>query len=270
VAEASSAATCAVPVRRHVLGCPIDSITLEGAVARVDRAIARKRPLQHVAINAAKVVQLQHDVTLRHAVATCELSTADGTAVVWASRVLGHPLPERVAGIDLMEAVLDLAGRRGYRVYLLGARPHVVVAASETIRARHPGIQIAGWHHGYFAHDEREAIVDEIRKADPQILLVALESPAKELFLEWARAQVSVAFAMGVGGAFDILAGERRRAPYWMQRAGLEWLYRLRQEPRRLARRYFVGNAQFTWLVLREAAHRIARRSTGLEPRRQT
>ena len=146
-----------MPLRRRVLGCAIDSVTLEGAVAQVDRAISRGWRMQHVAINAAKIVRLQDDESLRRAVEACELSTADGTAVVWASRLLGHPLPERVAGIDLMEGVLDLARRRGYRVYLLGARPHVVEAAAEVIRGRHPGIEIAGWHHGYFSHDEEEA-----------------------------------------------------------------------------------------------------------------
>ena len=253
-------------MRRPVLGCALDCVTLEGAVAQVDRAIARRRPLQHVAINAAKIVRLQHDATLREAVEACELSTADGMAVVWASRLLGHALPERVAGIDLMEGVLDLARRRGYRVYLLGARPQVVDAAAEAIRSRYPGIEIAGRQHGYFSPNDEEAVVEDIRAADPEILLVALETPAKELFLFRARERLSVPFAMGVGGAFDILAGERRRAPHWMQSAGLEWLYRLRQEPRRMARRYIVGNTRFTWLVVREAAHRIAqRRSTSLD-----
>jgi len=256
-----------VPLRRDVLGCGIDCVTLEGAVAHVEHAISAGTPLQHVAINAAKVVRLQRDATLRRAVETCALSTADGTAVVWASRLLGHPLPERVAGIDLMEGVLDLARRRGFRVYLLGARPHVVAAAAETIRARHPGVEIAGWHHGYFTPDEEHAIVEEIDAAKPEILLVALETPAKELFLERARKRMSIPFAMGVGGAFDILAGERQRAPRWMQSAGLEWLYRLRQEPRRMARRYVVGNSQFIWLVVRAAGSRLAQqRSARLDP----
>src|SRR5581483_6148018 len=209
-----------------------------------------------------KVVRLQNDSTLRRAIERCALSTADGMAVVWASRLLGHPLPERVAGIDLMEGVLDLARRRGYRVYLLGARPHVVARAAETIRARHAGIEIAGWHHGYFEPDEDEAIVAEIDAAKPEIVLVALETPAKELFLERACMRVSIPFAMGVGGAFDILAGERRRAPRWMQTAGLEWLYRLRQDPRRMARRYVVGNTRFIWLVVRAAGHRLAQRQS--------
>jgi len=216
--------------------------------------------MQHVAINAAKIVRLQDDESLRRAVEVCELSTADGTAVVWASRLLGHPLPERVAGIDLMEGVLDLAERRGYRVYLLGARPHVVETVAEVIRGRHPGIEIAGSHHGYFSWDEEEAVVENIRAAQPAILLVALETPAKELFLAHARDGLSIPFAMGVGGAFDVLAGVRRRAPLWMQTAGLEWLYRLLQDPRRMARRYVVGNTRFTWLVLREAASRVVRR----------
>lgn len=241
--------------RVGVLGCAVDAVTLQGAVARAEAAIARRETCQHVAVNAAKLVRYQRDPSLRQALDGCELATADGQAVVWAARILGQPLPERVTGIDLMDALLEVSAHKGYRVYLLGARASVLERAEAAIRTRFPRVEIAGRHHGYFGADEEERLVADIAAARPDILFVALETPAKELFLARHRGRLGIPFVMGVGGAFDVLAGVRRRAPRAMRRLGLEWLYRLAQDPRRLARRYVVGNAQFIWLVLRAAAH---------------
>jgi N-acetylglucosaminyldiphosphoundecaprenol N-acetyl-beta-D-mannosaminyltransferase len=239
--------------RVQVLGCPIDSVTMNEAVARVEEAVASGAPCRHVSINAAKLVRLQRDPVLREAIAGCDLVTADGQAVVWASRLLGCPVPARVAGIDLMEELLRIAPSRGYRVFLLGARPEVVERAAATIERRFPGIRLAGRQHGYFGRDEEGPIVERLAGAAPDLLFVALETPAKELFLARHAGRLRIPFAMGVGGAFDILAGRRRRAPVWLRRLGLEWLYRLTQDPRRLASRYLVGNTRFILLVLREA-----------------
>lgn len=237
--------------RTTLLGAPIDAVTLAEAVADIDERIATGEMAQHMSLNAAKLLKRQRDEVLRDAMDQCELITADGQAVVWAGQLLGVSLPERVTGIDLMAAVVELAERRGYSIFLLGARESVSAATADVIRLRHPKIRIAGRHHGYFSQPEEAAVVANIAAAEPQILFVALETPAKELFLARNRDQLSIPFVMGVGGAFDILAGVRRRAPFWMQRTGLEWLFRLAQDPRRLMRRYFVGNTQFAWLVLR-------------------
>ena len=250
--------------RTDLLGCPVDALTMEQTVARVEDAIARRETTQHVAINAAKVVRYQHDEALRAAVDGCELATADGQAVVWASRILRRPLPERVAGIDLMDALLGVSRGRGYGVFLLGARAEVLERAEQEILRRHPGVRIVGRHHGYFGTDGEAEVVDEVAAATPDILFVALETPAKELFLARNRERLAVPFVMGVGGSFDVLAGERRRAPRWMRRTGLEWLYRLLQDPRRLARRYVVGNSAFIWLVLKDAVRiRLRPRAAG-------
>jgi N-acetylglucosaminyldiphosphoundecaprenol N-acetyl-beta-D-mannosaminyltransferase len=238
--------------RIELLGCPVDALTMAETVARVEDAIAQRETVQHVAINAAKVVRYQRDPDLRAAVDGCELATADGQPVVWAARVLGRPLPERVAGIDLMDALLGVSRERSYGVFLLGARAEVLERAEAEILRRHPGVRIVGRHHGYFGAEGEAAVVDEVAEARPDILFVALETPAKELFLARNKARLAVPFVMGVGGSFDVLAGERRRAPRWMRRTGLEWLFRLLQDPRRLARRYAVGNTQFMWLVARE------------------
>jgi N-acetylglucosaminyldiphosphoundecaprenol N-acetyl-beta-D-mannosaminyltransferase len=239
--------------RGSVLGCPIDPVTLGEAVATADLAIADRGTCHHLAINAAKLVRLQHDAELGGLVSGFDLVTADGQAVVWAGRVLGHRLPERVTGIDLMNELLALADRRGYRVFLLGARPAVIADTAARIASRFPGLELVGYRDGYFSADEEDDVVDEIRLADADLLFVALETPAKELFLARNRERLGVSFAMGVGGAFDVLAGRRRRAPRVLQRAGLEWLYRLLQDPRHLAKRYAVGNTKFVWLVFRAA-----------------
>jgi N-acetylglucosaminyldiphosphoundecaprenol N-acetyl-beta-D-mannosaminyltransferase len=197
-------------------------------------------------------VRFQHDEELWRVIRGCQLVTADGQAVVWAGRVLGQPLPERVTGIDLMHAVLQRASERGHGVYVLGARAEVLERAVGTLRARYPNLRLVGARHGYFQPDEEAAVVEGIRESAPDVLFVALETPAKELFLARHRDRFEVPFVMGVGGAVDILGGVRRRAPRWLQRLGLEWAYRLAQDPRRLAGRYVVGNTRFTWLVVRE------------------
>jgi N-acetylglucosaminyldiphosphoundecaprenol N-acetyl-beta-D-mannosaminyltransferase len=246
--------------RTMILGCPIDVATMEDAVARVDEAIRRRETCQHVAINAAKIVKIQHNADLRAAIEGCELITADGQAVVWAGAILGSPLPERVAGIDLMHRLLAAAQDAGHGVFLLGARPEVLERAEREILRLFPDVTIAGRHHGYFSRDEEDAVVDLIEAAAPKMLFVALETPAKELFLLRHRDRLGVPFVMGVGGSFDILAGVKRRAPHLMRRFGLEWLFRFIQDPRRLARRYVVGNSRFIWLVARE---RLRTRSLG-------
>jgi N-acetylglucosaminyldiphosphoundecaprenol N-acetyl-beta-D-mannosaminyltransferase len=235
--------------RIEVVGCAIDAVTLDDAVRIAEAAIARRETIQHVSINAAKLVKFRYDATLRDAIAGCALATADGQPVVWAAALLGGRLPQRVAGIDLMEALLEAAHRHRYRIFLLGARPHVLERAEHAIRARFPGVVVAGRHHGYFEQRDEAKVVEEIAGSSADLLFVALETPAKELFLARHRDRIAIPFVMGVGGAFDIFAGERRRAPRLLQRLGLEWAYRLVQDPRRLAYRYIVGNSKFVWLV---------------------
>ena len=262
---AERAGGVAVPVDRQllpqreralVLGCAIDRVLLDEAVDAIDARIATRRPCQHVSINAAKLVKFQRDPALRAAIARCELVTADGQSVVWAARMLGQHLPERVAGIDLMHAVLARAGERGYRVFILGARRAVLDEAVRNLTSRDPRLTLAGWHHGYFSPADEPQVVRAIADAEADILFVALETPAKEQFLARHRDVLSIPFVMGVGGAIDIAANKRRRAPRWLQRLGLEWAFRLAQDPRRLARRYAIGNTQFALLVGREALRR--------------
>lgn len=241
----------------HLLGVPIDLLTMKQTVALAVDAARAGRFLHHGALNAAKLVNLQHDEVLRQAVAGCDVITADGQAVVWAGRFLGIPVPERVAGIDLMERLLTAADEHALRVFLLGAERSVVEAVARLVASRFPNAILAGMADGYFDRGAEAAVVAEIRAARPQLLFVALQSPEKELFLARHRAAFGACFAMGVGGTFDVLAGRHRRAPRFFQRLGLEWLFRLAQEPRRLLRRYAVGNTAFVALVLRERFRKI-------------
>jgi N-acetylglucosaminyldiphosphoundecaprenol N-acetyl-beta-D-mannosaminyltransferase len=235
--------------RAEVLGCTIDRVGMEETLARIDDLIAAGRYGQHMAINTAKLVTLRDDARLRQIVQRCDLVNADGQGVIWASRMLGDPLPERVAGIDLMEELLALAERRGYRVYILGAREAVLKRAIERISERHPDLQLAGCRNGYFSRDDEADVCAAIRATRPQIVFVAMSTPRKEYFLAERGPELGAQFVMGVGGAVDVMAGLTRRAPSAWQRLGLEWLFRLLQEPRRMFRRYAVTNARFAWMV---------------------
>jgi N-acetylglucosaminyldiphosphoundecaprenol N-acetyl-beta-D-mannosaminyltransferase len=222
------------------------------AVDRIDEAIRTRRLLRHVAMNAAKLVAARRDPLLRWSVQTAGLVTADGQSIVWAARWLGQPVPSRVTGIDLMGEVCSLAARRGYRVFTLGAHQDVVDAAVATLLRRHVNLEIVGAIHGYYAAEEEADVVRAIAQARPDILLVALGTPRKELFLASHQQQLGIPFCMGIGGSLDVIAGRVRRAPLSMQRLGLEWLFRLVQEPRRLWRRYVISNSNFLWMVGQE------------------
>jgi len=246
--------------RARVLGCDIDRLDMQQTLERIEQLIADGDFAQHVAINAAKLVAMRDDPSLRDIIARCELVSADGQSVVWASRLLGDPLPTRVAGIDLFQELLALAERRGYRVFILGAKPDVLEQAAANIRDRHPDLQLAGVRDGYFADDEGAEVADEIRAARPDMLFVAMSSPKKEYWLGDHGRTCGVPFVMGVGGSVDVLAGVTRRAPAAWQRLGLEWAYRLVQEPSRLWRRYYATNTRFIGLVAREVLGRRADR----------
>ena len=235
-----------------MLGVPLDRVRVDEAVERCERAISAGGYFQHMSVNVAKLVTIQRDPLLRQAVSACPLVTADGQGVVWASRLLGRPLPERVAGIDLMARLLERAEQRAYRVYILGARPAVLEAALTRLRERHPGLILAGARDGYFADSHAREVCEDIRAARADMLFVAMSSPRKELFLDKFGPSLGVPFAMGVGGSVDVIAGVTRRAPALLQRSGLEWLYRLVQEPRRLGRRYLVTNVRFAGMLVRE------------------
>lgn len=249
---------------RTLFGVDIAAVTMADAVRLVNDTIDARGRLQIGVVNAAKLVNMSRQPDLRRAVLSCDVVFADGMSVVWASRLLARRLPERVAGIDLMEAILAHGNARGWRVYCLGAEEHVLASALSAFAKRYPGVQFVGSHHGYFTPDDERDVVARIRAARPDVLLVGMTSPWKEQFIARWNQDLNVPVCHGVGGSFDVAGGKVRRAPAMWQRAGLEWLYRVLQEPRRLWRRYLVTNALFTKMVMIEMTHRLTDRPKDL------
>lgn len=236
--------------RIEVLGCPMDAATMGETVGWIDRRIASDEFTQHVVVNVAKLVNMRKDPQLDASVRECDIINIDGQGVVLGARMLGYKVPERVAGVDLFHELLTLSAARGYSVYLLGAKEEVVAATAEKVQGLYEGLKVAGFHHGYFWDDE-ETMVEKIRASGAKLLFVAITSPKKENFINRWRDQLGVTFVMGVGGTFDVVAGKVKRAPLWMQKWGLEWFYRVLQEPGRMWKRYLVTNSQFAWLLLK-------------------
>jgi N-acetylglucosaminyldiphosphoundecaprenol N-acetyl-beta-D-mannosaminyltransferase len=249
--------------RANVLGCWIDRLGMQQTVEVCERAVLTREPIQHVAINAFKLVSLRGDPELRRVVEGCELVSADSHPILWASRLLGDPLPCHVGGIELMHELFALSQEKGYSVYILGASSDVLEKAVGRIGEMYPQLRIAGYHHGYFDRTQDRVVAEEIAAAAPDMLFVAISSPRKEQFLGNNRDTLKVPFMMGVGGSIDILAGATKRAPAWMNHTGLEWLFRLIQEPRRLFRRYAVTNTVFLAILARELVSRSVRRLLG-------
>tara|TARA_B100000787_G_scaffold96048_2_gene70918 strand:+ start:42265 stop:42960 length:696 start_codon:yes stop_codon:yes gene_type:complete len=219
----------------------------------IQKSIASKIQLHHVVVNAGKIVAMQKDQQLCESVNNSNLINADGQAVVWASKVLKKPLKERVAGIDLMQNLVALAHNKGYKIYLLGAKQEVVQQVANTYKKQYNQDIVAGYRDGYFTTQQEPQVVEDIAASGAHMLFVAITSPIKENFLYKHRDILKgVHFIMGVGGSFDVVAGLTKRAPLWMQNAGLEWFYRFAQEPKRMWKRYLVGNSTFIYLVLKE------------------
>lgn len=247
--------------RAELLGLPFDTVTMETAVARCLEFCHAPRA-SHVVItaNAYHLCMMRHDAELASACRAAHLTVADGMSVVWALRASGQPTPERVAGVDLMDRLLAAAAKDQLSVYFLGARREVVEALAKKSRARYPGLEIAGFRDGYFGPKDHHGIVEEIRASGAHILFIGMPSPFKETWSERHRERLDVPVIIGVGGSFDVLAGYIRRAPGWVQSAGLEWFWRLLMEPRKLWKRYLTTNSEFVWLASREIVARRFRR----------
>jgi N-acetylglucosaminyldiphosphoundecaprenol N-acetyl-beta-D-mannosaminyltransferase len=236
--------------RYPLFGVTVDALSARETVERCAELMSENRFVQHVVLNASKVVLLADDPGLREIVGGCDIVSADGMSVVWAGRALGVPFPERVTGIDLMQELLAMSEACGWPVYVLGATSEVLDSFLAVLRDRFPSLAFAGSQHGYF--DDASAVAASIASSGARVLLVGMPSPRKERFLWEHRGELGPVFAMGVGGSLDVWAGRASRAPRWMQRSGLEWLYRLLQEPRRMWRRYLIGNVRFLLLVVGE------------------
>lgn len=236
----------------NILNTRIHNLTMQETLAVVDRSISKGGQLLHVVVNAGKIVSMQTDLQLRKSVNESDLINADGQAVVWASKLLRKPLKERVAGIDLMTKLVKLAHQKNFKIFFFGAKEEVVKTVVDKYSKLYSQNIIAGYRNGYFKKEEEQDIAREIANSGANILFVAISSPTKENFLyENKELLKKVNFVMGVGGSFDVVAGRVKRAPFWMQNSGLEWFYRLYQEPSRMWKRYLVGNTKFILLVIK-------------------
>ena len=241
--------------RQPLFGLEIDALAMDEVLARAGRAIGEHRRFLVGVVNAAKIVHMRTDPLLRDSLLTADVLLADGQSVVWASRFLGHPLPERVTGIDLFQGLLESADRNGQSVYLLGARPEVLDRLVERIGSLFPNLRIAGARDGYFTAEASAEVAQDIAASHADMLFLGITSPKKEIFLARFGDDLDVPVLHGVGGSFDVLAGVTRRAPEAWQRAGFEWAYWLIQEPGRLWTRSLATNTAFIALTVRERIH---------------
>ncbi len=239
--------------RLAILNTVIDNYNIQETLHLIEQNINQGNQIHHVVVNAGKIVAIQTDLQLRKSVNESDLINADGQSVVWASRILGKPLKERVAGIDLMVNLVELAYKNKYKIFFFGAKEEIVKKVVEIYSNQYSPSIIAGYRNGYFVKSQEQEIANQISNSGANILFVAISSPTKEHFLyENKLILKKVNFIMGVGGSFDVVAGKVKRAPLWMQKSGLEWFYRFLQEPKRMWKRYLVGNTKFLLLVFKE------------------
>lgn len=242
--------------RISFLGCSMDNLNADESIKFIDSRISKGIFTQHVVVNVAKLINMRKDKELYSSVNNCDLINIDGMGVLWGANLLGHKIKERVAGIDLFTDLLKLSENKNYPIFLLGSRKNIIERTYQIISDGYPHLNIAGYHHGYF-WEEEEKIVEKIKRSGAKLLFVAITSPKKENFINKWSSELNVDFVMGVGGTFDVISGEVTRAPKIMQKIGLEWFYRLLQEPRRMWKRYLYTNTIFIFLILKEYLKKI-------------
>ena len=235
-----------------ILDTNIDVLTVDETISLVDEYVKNKEPLHLMGVNADKINMLSENSSLKSIVNNCRIINADGASVVMASKFLGKPLPERVAGIDLMQDLVALSAKNGYTVYFLGAKQQVVEKTAENFQKRYPSLKIVGIHNGYFQEKDWPAVCSELKEKKPDFVFVGITSPLKEYLVDYLQKEGLNSVFMGVGGRFDVISGLIPRAPLWMQKMNLEWLFRVIQEPKRLFKRYFIGNWKFIRNVVKE------------------
>lgn len=219
-----------------ILGVPVDAVTMTEAVTRIEGFIKEGQPKLVATANAEMLMRATHDKELKNILCSADMVTPDGAGTVWAAHHLGHAMPERVAGYDMAQELMRLAPSRGYRLYFFGSAPGVAEKAKEKAEKLYPGIEIVGTRNGFFTEEDEPAIVSKIQAVHPDILLAALGVPKQEKWLQKYKDVLGVPVCIGVGGTFDVMAGVMKRAPRWMQRAKLEWLFRGMMQPKRAGR----------------------------------
>lgn len=225
-----------MPKKVTILGVPVDAITMGEAVARIDGFIEKRTPVLVATANAEMLMRATHDGALRRILQGAAMVTPDGAGTVWAAHHLGYAMPERVAGYDMVQELMREAPAKRRRIFFFGSAPGVADKAKAKAEQLYPGIEIVGTRNGFFAAADEPAIIEEIKAAHPDILLAALGVPKQEKWLAKHLSELGVPVSIGVGGTFDVMAGVMKRAPRWMQRAKLEWLFRGMMQPQRAGR----------------------------------
>jgi N-acetylglucosaminyldiphosphoundecaprenol N-acetyl-beta-D-mannosaminyltransferase len=244
----------------EILGFPFNALVMDEVIKIAEQHILSRKQLLLGVINVAKLINARRDTVLSRSLAEADLILADGLPIVWLSRLIGNPLPERVTGIDIMYKLLERSNTQRYRVYFLGAKEATVQKLVDIAKKEYPGLRVAGYRNGYFEEIEEQNIAKDIRNSSADILFVGMPSPKKEKFLSRWQGYMNVPVYHGVGGSFDVVAGVTKRAPIWLQRCGMEWFYRLIQEPRKMWKRYLVTNTIFLKMSLKEISFSVLQR----------
>jgi len=234
----------------EICGIRVHRVNRSQALKRMEAFLQEGGPHLVVTADSSGVVIAQSDPEFRDIVNSADLVTPDSIGIVWAAKLFGRPIPERVAGVDLVLYLCEMAARRGYRVYFLGSAPGVAEEAARRLQDCFPGLAVAGTHHGYFSAGEEPQVVEMIQQTRPDILFVALGIPKQEKWIARYQPVLKIPVAMGVGGSLDVHSGRVTRAPRWVQKLCLEWAYRLLKNPRKIGKAMTLP--QFALMVLRE------------------
>lgn len=242
--------------RVRILNAEFDAFTREQTVDHLITAVRNKQRGWLCTVNVAILMMMRDNPALQHFIERAKWVVADGQPLIWAAPIFRGRLPQRVTGIELIDALVERAEKEGYRIYLLGAKQDIVDIVAVRLKQRYRDVNICGATDGYFTLEEATLRADAIRKSGAHILFVGMGVPNQEKFIEeqWERLGVNV--AIGVGGSFDVIAGLRKRAPAFIQRIGMEWFFRLVQEPRRMWKRYLTTNTRFLYLISKAAISR--------------
>ena len=217
-----------------LLGVKIHRITMAQTLEAVRAFIESGKPHMIVTADASMIAMARKDDDLREIVNSADLVTPDGSGLLWGAKTLGTPLVERVSGVDISREMCRMSGEMGFSIFFLGSEPGVAMAAAENLQKEFPDMLVAGTHHGYFKADEDSEIVRMVRESGAGVLLAGMGIPRQEKWIRKYLAELSVSVAMGVGGSMDVFSGKVKRAPVWMQNHGLEWIYRLCQDPSKI------------------------------------
>lgn len=238
--------------RITILNTVIDVLTMKETIELVEKYVETKTQLHLMGVNADKINEVNKNEKMKEIVNSCGIINADGASVVLASKYLNKALPERVAGVDLMMELVKLSSTKKYSIYLLGAKQEVVEKTKKVLIEKFPNLIIKGIHNGYFKKEDWKGISKDIKEKEVDFVFVGITSPLKEYLIEFLQNDGNNCVFMGVGGSFDVISGNISRAPKWIQKMNLEWLYRVVQEPKRLFKRYFIGNLVFIKAIMKE------------------